>query len=362
MTSNTLQKPDTIAKQCEELSQLVSKFNKTIADTIALVTDDMNRLVASIKQNIEETVSVAANELNEWEQLKTNLAKTRLHGRVQLDVGGRIFSTTVETLTSEKDTYFTALLSKQWELEKDEQGRIFIDRNGDLFAEILDYMRNPSEFILPEERLRKRLIGEAKFYKLKSFLEVLTEPERKEEERKARPFSDSTLLTKEQMLKLNEFYDVVNQRWDLIYKATRDGFEAAKFHQLCNNQGPTMVIIQSTDGYLFGGYASQAWRSIGNYVNATGSFLFLLTNANGNQPTKFIYNNNGYAFYDNQTYGPTFGNGHDLHISEKSNTNNNNYCNIGTYAYPNTLGLAQNTFTGSKNFQTSEIEVFKLSS
>ena len=300
------------------------------------------------------------NDLNEWEQLKTNLSKTRLSGRVMLDVGGREFSTMVETLTSEKDTFFTALFSRQWDLEKDEKGRIFIDRNGDLFAEILDFMRNPSEFILPDERLRKRLINEAKFYKLKSFLEVLTEPERKEEERKSQIFANSTLLTIEQKQKLNEFYGNGDQSWELIYQATRDGFESTTFHRLCDNQGPTMVIIRSTGGYLFGAYASQPWKSIGNYVNAQNSFLFLLTNANGNQPTKFLYNNNGHGLYDNQTSGPTFGSGHDLHISNQSNANNSSYCNISS-SYPNTLGLGQATFTGAHNFQTTEIEVFKLS-
>ena len=359
--ASALQKPDLIAKQCEELSEVVSKFNKTIEDTIATAANDMNRLLTSIKQNIEETVSLAANELNQWEQLKTNLSKTQLAGKVQLDVGGRVFSTTVGTLTSEKDTFFTALFSKQWELEKDEKGQIFIDRNGDLFAEILDFMRTPSEFILPEDRLRKRLIGEAKFYKLQSFLEVLTAPERAEEERKAQLFMDDTLLTTEQKQKLNEFYGKADQRWELIYKATRDGFEVSTFHRLCDNKGPTMVIIRSTGGYLFGGYASQAWTSSGSYTNAADSFLFLLTNANGSQPTKFLYNNNGHAFYNAQGYGPTFGSNHDLYISDQSNANNSSYCNIpGSYA--NTLGLGQATFTGAHNFQTTEIEVFKLSS
>jgi hypothetical protein len=359
--ANSLQKPDLLAKQCEELSQIVSNFNKTIADTIATATNDMNRLLTSIKQNIEETVAIAANDLNEWEQLKANLSKTRLSGRVLLDVGGREFSTMVETLTGEKDTFFTALFSKQWDLEKDEKGRIFIDRNGDLFAEILDFMRNPDEFILPDERLRKRLIGEAKFYKLKSFLEVLTEPERKEEERKAQLFINDTLLTIEQKQKLNEFYGKSDQRWELIYKATKDGFEASTFHRLCDNQGPTMVIIQSTGGYLFGGYASQSWNSAGSYTNAKDSFLFLLTNANGSPATKFLYNNNGHAFNNTPSYGPTFGNAYDLHICDKSDANNSSYCNItGAHGYPNTLGLGQGTFTGGRHFQTTEIEVFKL--
>jgi hypothetical protein len=291
--------------------------------------------------------------------MKKNLEKTSIKGVIILNVGGREFQTSVDTLTREKNTFFTALFSENWKLEKDDRGRLFIDRNGDLFAEILDYMRSPDEFILPEERLRRRLIGEARFYKLNSFLEVLTEPERKEEERKARPFSDSTLLTKEQHVKLNEFYGKNDQRWQLIYKGTRDGFETATFHRLCDNQGPTMTIIRSTGGYLFGGYASQAWTSAGNYTNAANSFLFLLTNANGSPPTKFLYNNNGNAFYNGSGYGPTFGGAHDLYISDKSNTSASSYCSIGS-SYPNTLNLGVNTFTGSRNFQTTEIEVFKL--
>lgn len=132
--ATSLGKSGLIEKQCQQLSEVVSNFNKTIEDTIAVATNDMNRRLTSIKQNIEETVSMAVNDLNEWEQLKTKLSKTRLGGRVQLDVGGREFATTVETLTSEKDTFFTALFSEQWDLKKDEKGRVFIDKNGDLFA------------------------------------------------------------------------------------------------------------------------------------------------------------------------------------------------------------------------------------
>ncbi|CAF1044290.1 unnamed protein product [Rotaria magnacalcarata] len=365
--ASSLQNTDKLIKQCEQLSQLVSNFNKTIEETIAIASNDMNLLLTSIKQNIEDTTNTMVNDFNEWEHLRRNLSKTQVRGKVLLDIGGRHFSTTVDTLTNEKNTFFTALFSKNWQLEKDNEGRIFIDRNGDLFVEILEFMRNPNEFILPEDRLRRRLINEAKFYKLKSFLEVLTEPERRKEEeeererqRKAQLFADDTLLTIEQMQKLNELYGKPDQSWKLIYKATRDGFEGRIFHGLCDNQGPTIVIIRSSDGYLFGGYAAQSWNSAGNYTNAPNSFLFLLTNANGSQPTKFPYNNNGHGLYGNNAYGPTFGGGHDLHICDKSNTTNNSYCNM-PHSYTNPLGLGQATFTGSRNFQTTEIEVFKLS-
>jgi hypothetical protein len=146
----------------------------------------MNSLIGSINENIEETAAIVTNDLNEWEQMRANLSKTCLKGKVTLGVGGREFSTTVETLTREKDTFFTALFSRQWELERDEKGRIFIDRDEDLFAEILDYMRNPDEFVVPDERLHQRLRSETRFYKLNSFLAIPTALERLERERETR--------------------------------------------------------------------------------------------------------------------------------------------------------------------------------
>ncbi|CAF3964512.1 unnamed protein product, partial [Rotaria sp. Silwood1] len=64
-------------------------------------------------------------------------------------------------------------------------------------------------------------------------------------------FPNGSLLQPAHERKLNEFYDKIYQRWKLIYKASHDGFDANAFHSRCNNQGPTMTIIQSNNNYLF---------------------------------------------------------------------------------------------------------------
>jgi hypothetical protein len=57
-------------------------------------------------------------------------------------------------------------------------------------------------------------------------------------------FSGSTLLeSHEHKEKLNEFYGQPDQQWELIYKASRDGFEAKYFHVKCNGEGSTMTIF-----------------------------------------------------------------------------------------------------------------------
>jgi len=62
----------------------------------------MNSLIGSINENIGETAAIVTNDLNEWEQMRSNLSKTCLKGKVTLGVGRREFSTTVETFTREK--------------------------------------------------------------------------------------------------------------------------------------------------------------------------------------------------------------------------------------------------------------------
>ena len=344
--ASALEKADSLAKQCDELTQIATNLEKTVSDAVKKATKDMKAVLHAIKEEIGQTMSTVIHDTNEWKQMQVKLATTAVQGMVLLNVGGRKFTTSVDTLIMEKDTFFTALLSNQWKVEKDKEGYIFIDEDGDIFAEILIYMRNPARYVLSDEKLRQRVINDAEKYKLSQLLALLG------------CFQKTTLLNFEQQQKLNEFYGKKDQMWNLIYIGTQDGFDAAVFHNRANNQGPTMTIIRSTGGCIFGGYASQAWTSAGNYTNAANSFLFLLTNANGSPPTKFLYNNNGNGLYNNASFGPTFGGGVDLYIANSCNINNCQ-CNLGT-SYPNSLNLGANTFTGSNTFLVAEIEVFKL--
>jgi hypothetical protein len=121
-----------------------------------------------------------------------------------------------------------------------------------------------------------------------------------------------------------------------------------------------MTIIRSNNNYLFGGYTSVAWTSSGSYKADTNAFLFTLTNPHNIPPTKYPVQPTmtQYSIYDSSGYGPTFG-GHDVHVSSNSNSNNSSYSNFSD-TYTDTTGKGNNTFTGSRNFMTSDIEVFKL--
>jgi len=171
-----------------------------------------------------------------------------------------------------------------------------------------------------------------------------------------------TLLNIMQQMKLNEFYGVPNQPWQLLYKATRDGFSASIFHQLCDDKGATISVIKSSEGWLFGGFTTQSWS--GNGVNKADpqAFLFTLTNPHNIPATKFITIQQQCAIHGHQGSGPIFGGcgGNDIHVNTNSNINthsNTDFPNL----YKDTTGKAQSTlFTGSRHFSTTDIEIYTI--
>eukprot|EP01006_Ploeotia_vitrea_P000712 TRINITY_DN103523_c0_g1_i1.p1 TRINITY_DN103523_c0_g1~~TRINITY_DN103523_c0_g1_i1.p1 ORF type:complete len:337 (-),score=28.53 TRINITY_DN103523_c0_g1_i1:103-1113(-) len=60
--------------------------------------------------------------------------------KIKLNVGGKLFITTSETLVREQDTFFTAMLNGPW--KPDEDGEYFIDRSPQLFSLVLEYLRD----------------------------------------------------------------------------------------------------------------------------------------------------------------------------------------------------------------------------
>ncbi|CAF3707380.1 unnamed protein product [Rotaria socialis] len=362
--SEQLEKKDSnLSTLRDNVNQLESRFEKLREDVISKLNEcsDCIKSAKQLCQEATETTTIlenkltnASNEEKEWKDIKIKLATTSIQGKVILDVGGEKYTTSVEVLTREKDTFFTALFSKQWQLERDPDDKsIFIDRDGKLFYYILVYLRTNAVPInvMKDETLLTSLMIEAEYFRLKNLLDILMDT----------LFPNETLLKFEHKKKLNDFYGKTNQQWELIYKATRDGFDANTFHSHCNDKGPTITIIQSNNNYLFGGYTAIPWTSDNSYKSDTTAFLFTLTNPHNIPPAKYLIDTSKTVYTVNHTsgYGPTFGGGHDIHLAHANDANNSSYTNF-PYTYLDTTGKGNNTFTGARNFTTSDIEVFKL--
>ncbi len=49
--------------------------------------------------------------------------------------------------------------------------------------------------------------------------------------------------------------------WKLIYRASEHGYTAYSFHQYCDNKGPTLIVIKSSGGWIFGCYTRKSWHN-----------------------------------------------------------------------------------------------------
>jgi len=144
---------------------------------------------------------------------------------------------------------------------------------------------------------------------------------------------------------------------DVLYVASRDGDSSTNFHTACDDEGPTITIVESITGAVFGGYSDLSWGTQGSYASTTNSFLFRV------RPAMTQYGvtsgKEGNAVYRNGGYGPTFGSGHDMYIASGATGNTNSYTNGGHgYSFPSypNYQLAD----GQKNFQVKEYSILKV--
>jgi hypothetical protein len=150
--------------------------------------------------------------------------------------------------------------------------------------------------------------------------------------------------------------------WRLLYRGSRDGFGSSNFHSKCDQQLNTVTIILTTAGYIFGGFTPIAWDSSNTYKadNTAKSFVFSLKNPRNTEPKIFPLSNASSAIYCHPSDGPRFGN--DIDVADSCNENTYSSTNLGC-SYTNDTGIDGNqVFTGERNFQVKEIEVFTVSS
>jgi len=273
---------------------------------------------------------------------------------VELNVGGKHFTTFLSSLCKYEGSMLEAMFSGRHPLSKDAKGRYFIDRPAEPFAVILEWLQT-GQFIWPHgDSRRKRLKLELEYFGLNDFLYSLAR-------------FDSVILSQDDMSRLHEWLSE-ETKWELCYRGSRDGFRAFNFHQKVDNvASPSLVVIKTTSGHVFGGYTSVGWSSRAGFHKDKTSFLFTLHNPL-NRPQRVDCVPSTNAVYHNPNYGPIFGGkcdpnyvsiyggiGPDLCVVDNCNQGNHSYINVHTSFV--TSGYIP--FTDQQFFTVLEMEVFR---
>jgi hypothetical protein len=125
---------------------------------------------------------------------------------------------------------------------------------------------------------------------------------------------------------------------------------------------PTLMVVLSDRGWIFGGYTPRTWTSRGIWVGDSGlnSFLFTIKNPHNISPRIFKQIQEINEIYGGLGYGPIFGGGHDLHIGDRCNASRASSSNLGS-TYTNDTGIPGTAvLAGEQTFIVKEIEIFEV--
>ena len=169
-------------------------------------------------------------------------------------------------------------------------------------------------------------------------------------------------------LKIDQLKQLCNfdfkYKWKLLYRASLHGFRTSDFLKNCAVFSPTLTIVESTENFVFGGYATANWNSTGDWIMDKSAFIFSFINT-ANKSVKMDISDSKLALRSNfnnkdRRFNNGFSFGSDIVISDFSNINYHSRTNLGIhykshkneetiYRYP----------TGNMFFKVKEIEVFK---
>nr|XP_058950220.1 neurogenic locus notch homolog protein 2-like [Pocillopora verrucosa] len=148
-------------------------------------------------------------------------------------------------------------------------------------------------------------------------------------------------------------------RWLLCHRASTHGWAVKTFHDRCDLKPNTLTIIKNGQ-YLFGGYTDIAWDSSSGYGKTPNAFIFSLRNKEELHPFKSMVITPQLAIYKYEEYGPTFGGGWDIYISDNANSNNGSYTHLSCYETPKGANTPATILSGTPHFSPDDWEVFYL--
>ena len=97
-----------------------------------------------------------------------------------------------------------------------------------------------------------------------------------------------------------KYFDKTINKYNLLYLASRDGYESKHFHEKCDGKSFTVTIVLTKENKIFGGFTELKWGR--DYIHPDGNegFIFSLDD------NKIYYNKNQYRISHRYDYGPTF--------------------------------------------------------
>jgi len=141
----------------------------------------------------------------------------------------------------------------------------------------------------------------------------------------------------------------------LLFRGTKDGQTVADFHKYCDGKPNTLSIMQTSKGYIFGGYNEKKWDSSSGCVADPNAFIFSL------DYMKIYKPKNGKTGYIHcaSDHGPYFCGTIGM-VSNYFSSNNHYEQNVNNCYDGGEQNKNYELNHGEKNFYGREVEVFQV--
>ena len=141
-------------------------------------------------------------------------------------------------------------------------------------------------------------------------------------------------------------------KFKLLFKKSTDGNTTKDFHDLCDNKGKTLIIIETTEGRKFGGVTYDNWNTNNSWRTNPKDFVFSL-----DSNKKYNYSGSRETTVGDITYGFVFGNSRTDYVDICFK---NQSLNEGISNSSDSFKTNKELNNGNENFRTKEIEVYKI--
>ena len=162
---------------------------------------------------------------------------------------------------------------------------------------------------------------------------------------------------------MDEFFFITNMidpnstiEFMVCYKASEEGDDPAKFREGCGGMGPILLLVETVEGYRFGGYTVMDFMDdINDYKEDDEAFLFSF-----DSKKKYKVQKPGEAVGDFDGEFPRFGNG-DIKLSKGCLSNKESYTEF-PQSYEEDINAPSSYMLngGIKNFRVKEIEAIVI--
>ena len=251
-----------IVKYMNDDESLIDELKKLNTKKRGKLIDEMSFLELPIKKDIIK--EIGRNEDNEMMEAWTDRRVVMVNGRNVNDFN----------ILLKKYKLFDSLFNNEY-LNNihyyKPNNTFYIDVKMKYCDVIEDYLKNGKK--INEELVKRYYYDNGNEDELMNEMKMIGIELTKKEKEEIRGcfFQPSNCLLNTQIVE-NE-YDkclqkwVGDYKWRLIYRASEHEYTAKSFHECCDDKGPTLIVIKSSGGWIFGGYTTRSWSGDGIYYD-----------------------------------------------------------------------------------------------